>query len=285
MTYPQLTASYNALLGTPNWVSYELDPTHFGLEDRCDCFTFDQSLPAAFARYTTADYTGAGAFHGYGIDRGHLARSFDRTSASLDNARTFYFTNIIPQAADLNQGPWAILENHLGDLARTGGKEVYIVAGVAGSKGTVKDEGKIVIPASTWKVAVVVPHDTGLANIVDYRDLEVIAVNMPNEPGVRGVNWETYRTTVDDIEALTGYDLLSLLPDKVETAVESETRPPFARVDGPYTSSEGTVVAMSAAGSFDPGGPIASYQWSFGDGTTTTGATVDHSTPRMASTR
>ena len=30
VTYPQYTASYNPSLGTPNWVSYELDPTHFG---------------------------------------------------------------------------------------------------------------------------------------------------------------------------------------------------------------------------------------------------------------
>ncbi len=279
VTYPQYTASYNPALGTPNWVSYELDPTHFGTEDRCDCFTFDQSLPAAFARYTTADYTGAGAYHGYGIDRGHLARSFDRTSASLDNARTFYFSNIVPQAADLNQGPWAIFENYLGDLARTGGpgsKEVYIVTGVAGSKGTIKDEGKIVIPASTWKVAVVMPHDTGLAQIADYRDLDVVAVNMPNNPGVRNVDWETYRTTVDQIEALTGYDLLSLLPDKVESAVEGGIRPPFARTDGPYTAAEGSAIAMSAAASFDPNGTVVNYAWNFGDGTTAAGSTVNH---------
>jgi DNA/RNA endonuclease G (NUC1) len=125
-----------------------IDPSHYGGEDRCDCFTFDSLLPTAFTRYTTAAYTGAGAFHGYGIDRGHLARSFDRTSASLDNANTFYFTNIIPQAADLNQGPWASFESYLGDLARTGGKVVYVVTGVAGSKGTLKDEGTIVIPSS-----------------------------------------------------------------------------------------------------------------------------------------
>lgn len=39
-----------------------------------------------------------------------MARSFDRTTASLDNAVTDYFTNIVPQAADLNQGPWSDLE-------------------------------------------------------------------------------------------------------------------------------------------------------------------------------
>jgi len=77
------------------------------------------------------------------------------------------------------------------------------------------------------------PHDHGLADIVDYRDLEVIAVNMPNEAGVRNVDWNTYRTTVDAIEALTGYDLLALLPDDIENAVESarsrRSRPSPAR--------------------------------------------------------
>jgi DNA/RNA endonuclease G (NUC1) len=219
--HAQYTASYNRNRGTPNWVSYDLDPTHFGPEDRCDCFTFDPALPAEFTHYTTADYTGAGAFHGFGIDRGHLARSFDRTSASLDNAFTFYFTNIVPQAADLNQGPWAILENFLGDLARLQDREVYIVTGVAGNKGTVKNEGKITIPASTWKVAVILPHDQGLANVDSYQDVDVIAVIMPNDPGVRNVPWETYKTTVDVVEAASGYDLLALLPDDVEIMLES----------------------------------------------------------------
>ena len=94
-----------------------------------------------------------------------MTRSFDRTTGSLDNARTYLFSNVVPQAADLNQGPWANLENDLGDLARVQGREVYIITGPAGNKGTLKDEGKVVIPTSTWKVAVILPHDHGLADI------------------------------------------------------------------------------------------------------------------------
>jgi DNA/RNA endonuclease G (NUC1) len=275
--HAQYTASYNPNRGTPNWVSYDLEATHFGAEDRCDCFTFDPDLPASFPRYTTADYTGAAAIAGYGIDRGHMTRSFDRTSASLDNAFTFYFSNVVPQASDLNQGPWAILENDLGDLARFADKEVYIIAGVAGNKGTLKNEGKIVIPASTWKVAVIMPRDHGLADVVDYRDVEVIAVNMPNDPGVRNVPWQTYQTNVDAIEALTGYDLLALLPDKVQAAVEAGVKPPLAFADGPYTATEGNgAVAMSAAASIDPNGSVVAYDWSFGDGATATGPIVAH---------
>ena len=274
--YDQYTASYNRNRGTPNWVSYNLEATHFGPEDRCDCFTFDPELQASFTPYTTADYTGAGAFHGYLIDRGHLARSFDRTSGSLDNATTFYFTNIIPQAADLNQGPWAALEMHVGDLARFQNREVYIIAGVAGSKGTVKNEHKIEIPESVWKVALILPRDDGLADVGSYADVEVIAVIMPNDPGIQNVNWETYRTTVDAVEALSGYDLLALLPDHIEIAVESNTRPPSALTDGPYTSLPNLSVAMSAAGSSDPDGDALTYAWSFGDGAAATGVAVTH---------
>ncbi|HEU4628783.1 MAG TPA: DNA/RNA non-specific endonuclease [Gemmatimonadaceae bacterium] len=228
VTHPEYTASFSATRNTPNWVSYDLEASHFGGQDRCDCFTYDPALPSSFPRYTTADYTGAGEVAGYGIDRGHLARSFDRTSASLDNAHTFLFSNIIPQASDLNQGPWADMEGDLGDLARFEDREVYIIAGVAGAKGTVKNEGLITIPAQVWKVAVVMRRDHGLQDVSSAGDVQVIAVVMPNEPGVRNVDWHTYQTTVDAVEAVSGYDLLARLPDGIELLVESGVRLPVA---------------------------------------------------------
>lgn len=272
----QFTSSYNPVRRIPNWVSYNIDATHFGPQDRCDCFTFDPMLPAPLTRYTTANYTGAGAFHGFGIDRGHLARSFDRTSGSLDNATTYYFSNIIPQAADNNQGPWAIMENALGDFARFQNKDVYVIAGPAGNAGTLKNEGIITLPTHTWKVALILPRDQGLASVDSWDDVEVIAVIMPNVAGIRNIDWNSYRTTVDAVEALSGYDLLALLPDQVEIAVESNTRPPVASSGGPYTGSEGASITMSAAGSTDPDGDALTYTWTFGDGATATGASVSH---------
>jgi len=117
--YPQYTASYNVNRGTPNWVSYVLDPTDYGTEDRCNCFTPDPALPASFPRLSTNDYTGAGAIAGYGIDRGHMTPNADRDNQNRIpiNQETYLMSNMIPQAPDNNQGPWANLEGDLRTLA------------------------------------------------------------------------------------------------------------------------------------------------------------------------
>ncbi|HET7041753.1 MAG TPA: DNA/RNA non-specific endonuclease, partial [Gemmatimonadales bacterium] len=283
---PQYTLSYNESRGTPNWVSYELDARQMVPgQDRCNCFTAEPGLPAE-KQVFTSDYTSGG------FDRGHMARSFDRTAGNTDNAATFYLSNIVPQMADLNQGVWAQFENALGDSATVGGRAVYIITGPLYGSGHgltfLKGEGKVAIPDSTWKVALIGPRTGGApftrGNITSWSDLPgytVLAVNMPNVAGVRNDPWARYLTTVDKIEASTGLDLLSLLPTMFQDALEAGDSAPTARFATSGTLAEGSPVSFDASTSSDPdlgrtdlGRPEAlGYAWDFG-GTSGTGAVV-----------
>ncbi|HEX5726404.1 MAG TPA: DNA/RNA non-specific endonuclease [Longimicrobiaceae bacterium] len=281
VTKPQYVLSYNDARGGPNWVSWNLNATHFGSAPRCDCFSADQSLPASFYQVVDFDYRNSG------YDRGHMVMSESRTSTDQENATTFLLTNILPQAGENNQGPWVRLEIHLNDLARQQGKEIYVVQGgeYSATPGTLKNEGKVAIPDYTWKVAVVMDGGEGLDDVGAVGDVEVIAVKMPNlttpggpasAVGIRNNPWEMYQTTVDAIEAAVGYDLLSALPNAIERIVESNDRPPVAATDGPYVAAEGATVHLSAAASTDPDGDVLEYAWDFGDGSTGTGVSPTH---------
>ncbi len=275
ITRPQAVVSYNRNHGGPNWVSYNLDAAQFGTEDRCNCFTNDPLVIAAgFPTIRTSDYTNGG------FDRGHMMRSADRTLTNLENATTFYLSNVVPQTADLNQGVWANFENVVADLARASNKELYIITGPAfsGPARTIKNEGKIRIPDFTWKIVVVLERGKGVSSITSWEDLagaQVYAVNMPNIAGIRNVDWRTYQVTVDSLEALTGYNFLSLLPDNFENAIEAGDRPPVANVSGPTSAVEGQSLSFNGLSSTDPdAGDVLTYRWTFSDGSSASGATV-----------
>jgi len=283
---PQYTLAYNVSRGTPNWVSYELDSRQIvSGQDRCNCFTADPLLPAN-KQILTSDYTNGG------FDRGHMTRSADRTTANVDNASTFYLTNIVPQQGDLNQGVWAQFENALGDSATKGGRAVYIITGPIYSPTHplvfLKNEGKVAVPDSTWKVALIGPRTGGVPFTVgaikswdDLAGITVLTVNMPNIAGVRNDPWQKYLTTVDRVEQSTGLDVLSLLPIAFQTAIEAGDHPPTASFTLNGVQNEGSSLALDASASSDPdiGHPeigrteALSYSWDFGDGTTGSGKT------------
>ena len=209
------TSSHNCAEGGPNWVSWNLNKTHYGDAPRSTSFYADATLPAGCYRVVTSDYTNSG------YSRGHMVRSEERTWSSDDNKQTFLMTNVLPQYQDLNGGPWYKFEQYLQDLAQNENKEIYVIAGATGNAGTLNGAGKVVIPTYTWKIAVVMPYGQGLANATSTGSLQVIAVDMPNVTGISTRPWTDYKTTVDRLESFSGYNFLDKLPDSIETYWES----------------------------------------------------------------
>ena len=218
---PQYAVSYNRDKGRPNWVSWHLASNWLGSTPRQDDFRNDTTLPAGWYQVQGTDYSGSG------FDRGHHCPSADRTLTVADNSSTFLMTNMLPQSPDNNQGPWANMENYLRTLV-TSGSELYIVMGGAGSGGTGSNggttftiaNGHVAVPSQVWKVAIVLPSGTGDVSRVTTAT-RTIAVIMPNTQGIRTADWKTYRVSVDQVEALTGYDFFSNVPTSIQSVIES----------------------------------------------------------------
>jgi hypothetical protein len=87
---------------------------------------------------------------------------------------------------------------------------VLITCGPEGFGTNVTDSaGALPIASNVWKIIVVVPTGPGSAlnRITD--TTRVIAVNIPNIQGIRNDPWQNYLTTVNDLQARTGFTFFS----------------------------------------------------------------------------
>lgn len=95
--------------------------------------------------------------------------------------------------------------------------------------------------------------------------------------GAAGTTART-RTTIDltsDDEGVAALDTLFRTVEDTFTVGSGgggSNQPPTAQAGGPYNGTAGSPIALSSAGSVDPDGTIAGYQWFFGDATTSTQA-------------
>lgn len=212
MEKPQYALSYNSQKGRANWVSWQLNRDWLGAVPRRNDFRPDFTLPEDWYRVTPVDYINTG------FDRGHLTPSADRTATPLDNSSTFLMTNIMPQTPDNNQGPWEELESYCRELVKQR-KELYIIAGGYGKKKLIAGD-RVEVPARTWKIVVVLDRPgQGVDAITDAT--RVIAIDIPNNQGIRERNWRSFRVSVDQLETATGYDFLSKVPEGVQQVLES----------------------------------------------------------------
>ncbi|HEX8844238.1 MAG TPA: DNA/RNA non-specific endonuclease [Pyrinomonadaceae bacterium] len=220
MKKPEYALSYNRSRAIPNWTSWHLDSSWLGSQTRTETYRADTSLPADWYHVNENSYSGSG------FDRGHMTPSGDRTFSFEENSATFVMTNMVPQASDNNQNTWEGLESYSRTLVGQG-NELYIISGGHGQGGTGRngflttvDQGRVVVPAKTWKVILVLPAASGddVARVTS--QTRTIAVIVPNEQGVNP-DWRNYVVSVDEVEALTGYNFFSNVPENIQNIIEA----------------------------------------------------------------
>lgn len=198
------TISYDADFKTPQWVAWELTAQEAqGEVPRAEKFVPDPEVRGAKA-YTT-DY----AHSGY--DRGHMAPAADMKWSEQAMAESFYLSNVCPQNRNLNRGDWKELEELARDWAVRYGA-VSIAAGPIYQSESPKRIGanKVAVPDAFFKVL-----------LVGYpKAPKAYGFIFPNKAGSRPLT--DYQLTVDEVEARTGMDFFSALPDGVEQRIEAE---------------------------------------------------------------
>lgn len=223
---------YDPARRVPRWVAYYATRDYFSppREGRFARFRTDPDIPNAV---TEREYTNSG------YDRGHLApfavmggdRDGDGRRAALvegasdaDDEQTvfeaMFMSNMAPQrglAFNQTAGVWwrveALVRNRLvGDPQR--GRPTWVVAGTVFGPGTLDRIGPdddIQVPPLFYQITVQQPDPA--------RPPVVLAFLIPHHQAAHG-DIEDFLVSVDVVEALTGLDFFSTLPDAAEQALE-----------------------------------------------------------------
>ena len=197
------------------WVAYPLYQGMLSGVKRTDKWEYDPLVPKRYQGEVYNSYAG--------YDRGHQLPSADRLCNVAANEQTFYFTNITPQNADLNQGLWERLEAHVRERL-SGADTLYVVTGCVLTTESdptpqyVKDNkgNDVAIPKAYYKV--ILRYKAGEAN----GGYSAIGFWMENKRYGSTALSKDFARTVDQIEALTGHDFFVNLKDEYEKEAESK---------------------------------------------------------------
>lgn len=201
--YEGFSVGFNPDMHQPNYVAWTLsaDRTDGPYSRKDASFMLDERVNGCA---TLADYRNSG------FDRGHLAPAADMKWSRKAMQDCHLLTNMSPQDKRLNSGAWATVEKNARTWAQRHGRLV-IVAGPVLSDRLTRSIGAtpVPVPERFYKVIIAPDANPPLG----------IAFLMPNSYVEGGA--QATVTSIDKVEAVTGFDFFSELPDDIEAQAES----------------------------------------------------------------
>lgn len=202
------------------WVAYPLHTSYTGT-GRVESWAYDPKIAGQYQPDLARSYPSST------YDRGHQIPNADRNGNSVMQAQTFYFSNITPQNARLNQQPWGALEKMARDDWMCS-DTLYVVTGAwwrPGSGVTTPDRnGKLCpVPTSYFKVLVrTVAGDVRQTGdrLGDYppSQLKSIGFWVDNLSG-QGTARDWVKS-VAEIEQMTGFSFFPSVPAQVKAQTD-----------------------------------------------------------------
>lgn len=197
---------YSPALRHPVWVAYRVHPVR-DAEPPPRPRDFKPDLAARHSP-SSKDYAKSG------YDRGHMApnHAIATRYGKAAQLQTFLTSNLCPQRPNLNQGPWCNLEFRIANLwpARYG--TVWVLTGAISEPGGKRLPSGVDIPSAFYQIVLSCHRGR----------LQAFATLMPQSVRRRSYA-RACLVSIDELEALAGFDFLADLPDDVEAALEAAT--------------------------------------------------------------
>jgi endonuclease G len=198
----------------PLWVEYHLTAAYLNGTQKRKNFKFlpDPDLPYG-QRAENIDYRKSG------YDKGHMCPAADQARNATTMAQCFFLSNMCPQWPQLNRHPWEQLEVKVRALAAKYG-EVWVIVGPIFEKETSGTGYKPELelgPDHVW-----VPW--GFYKIVVFKtagQLHALAFQYQNQEETNDI--PAHAAAINTVQAETGLDFLSALPENGQKGIESIT--------------------------------------------------------------
>ena len=195
-------------LRRPVWVAYHVVP---------DCKNYSNDRPNFVRDTQVKNCPTPDMYTNSGYDRGHMAPNhaiYSRYGMDAQR-RTFFMSNIAPQTAELNRGPWRELEHRIADMWTQRYGEVWVIVGSLGDRARPQGKEKI-LPGIT-----IPEYFYMLVVAQEGMDVRALAVLLPQD-----VKYRTYPAryliSIDDLEEMTGFDFLPDLPSFIASPLEAQ---------------------------------------------------------------